>query len=89
LFNSAFIHRGSLFFEETVNTKRYRSLLHDFTGLLEEDEITYSWFQQNGATAHTADNCMKRLVEITGERDISRNVWPPRSPDLTPPDFYL
>jgi hypothetical protein len=32
---------------------------------------------------------MKLLNEIFGESVISRNVWPPRSPDLTPPDFYL
>jgi hypothetical protein len=33
---------GSLLFEETVKSKRYCSMLHDFIGLLEEDEITYS-----------------------------------------------
>jgi hypothetical protein len=32
---------------------------------------------------------MKLRNEIFGERVISRNVWPPRSPDLTPPDFCL
>jgi hypothetical protein len=32
---------------------------------------------------------MKLLNEFFGERVISRNLWPPRSPDLTPPDFYL
>jgi hypothetical protein len=53
-------------------------MLHDFIGLLKEDEITYSRFQQDGATAHTANNSMKLLNEIFGER----------SPDLTPPDFY-
>jgi hypothetical protein len=64
-------------------------MLHDFIGLLEEDEITYSWFQQDGATAHTANNSKKLLNKIIGERVISRNLWPPHSPDLTPPDFYL
>jgi hypothetical protein len=44
---------GHLFFEETVNSKRYCSMPHDLFGLLEEDEITCSWFQQDGATAHT------------------------------------
>jgi hypothetical protein len=58
-------------------------------GVLEEDEITYSWFQQDGATAHTANNSVKLLNEIFGERVICRNIWPPRLPDLTPPDFYL
>jgi hypothetical protein len=32
---------------------------------------------------------MKLLNEIFEERVISRNLWPPRSPDLTPPDFHL
>jgi hypothetical protein len=32
---------------------------------------------------------MKPLNEIFGEHVISRNLWPPRSPYLTPPDFYL
>jgi hypothetical protein len=32
---------------------------------------------------------MKFLNEVFGERVISRNVWPPHSPDFTPPDFYL
>jgi hypothetical protein len=27
--------------------------------------------------------------EIFGERVISRNLWPPCWPDLTPPNFYL
>jgi hypothetical protein len=31
---------------------------------------------------------MKLLNDIFGERVISRNLWPPRLPDLTPPDFY-
>jgi hypothetical protein len=31
---------------------------------------------------------MKLLNEIFGERVVSRNLWPPRSPDLTPPHFY-
>jgi hypothetical protein len=32
---------------------------------------------------------MELLNEIFGERVISRNLRHPRSPDLTPPDFYL
>jgi hypothetical protein len=80
---------GPLFLEETVNSKRYCSAFCDFIGLLEEEEIAYSWFQPYGATAHTPNNNMKLLNEIFGERVISINLWPPRSPDLTPPDFSL
>jgi hypothetical protein len=80
---------GPLIFEETAKSKRYRAMLHDFIGLLEEVEITYSLFQQDGGTAHTANNSMKLLNEISGECVISRNLWPRRSPDFTPPDSYL
>jgi hypothetical protein len=52
-------------------------MLYYFIGVLEEDEITYSWFQQDGATAHTANNSMKHLIEIFGERVISTNLIPP------------
>jgi hypothetical protein len=61
-------------------------MLYDFIGLLEEDDITYSWSQQDGATAHTANNSMKLLNEIFGECVISTNLWRPRSQDLTPPE---
>jgi hypothetical protein len=52
-------------------------MLHDFIDLLEEHEITYSWFQQDGATAHTANNAMKLLNEIFRECVISRNLMAP------------
>jgi hypothetical protein len=50
--------------EETVNSKRYFPMLHESIGLLEEDETTYSWFQQDGATAHTANNSIELLNDV-------------------------
>ena len=50
------------------------------------------WFQQDGATCHTAKANMQLLREKFKGRLISKfgNVWwPPRSPELTVPDFYL
>ena len=50
------------------------------------------WFQQDGTTAHTARATIKLLRQTFGHRIISRNteiLWPPRSPDLTPPDYFL
>jgi hypothetical protein len=32
---------------------------------------------------------MQMLSEFFGGYIISRNLWPPRFPDLSPPDFYL
>jgi hypothetical protein len=56
---------------------------------LNEDEIARDCFQQDGATAHTARVSMTLLRDVFGDRMISKDVWPPRSPDFTPPDYYL
>ena len=50
------------------------------------------WFQQDGAPPHTSRIAIDfpkklfpgRLMSKSGDLD-----WPPRSPDLTPPDFFL
>ena len=50
------------------------------------------WFQQDGATCHTARETMDLLRSHFGEQFISRLGpvdWPPRSYDITPLDFYL
>jgi hypothetical protein len=48
----------------------------NFISLLEVDE-QYCWFQQDEATAHTADSTMQMLSELFGGSIISRNLWPP------------
>ncbi|GFV99579.1 transposable element Tc3 transposase [Trichonephila clavipes] len=50
------------------------------------------WFQQDGATCHTARATIDLLKDTLGDRLISRFGpvnWPPRSCDLTPPDYFL
>lgn len=89
---------GPYFFEEderavTVTAARYREMLSSFL-FPKLDEITLGdvWFQQDGATAHTARDTMQLLREHFPERLISLrgdHPWPARSPDLTPCDFFL
>jgi hypothetical protein len=50
------------------------------------------WFQQDGASCHTAGQTIELLNSKFGERVISRNGpvnWPPRSCNLTPLDFFF
>ncbi|GFX50777.1 DUF4817 domain-containing protein [Trichonephila clavipes] len=50
------------------------------------------WFQQDGATCHTARAIIDLLKDTFGDRLISRFGpvnWPPRSCDLTPLDYFL
>ncbi|GFX51743.1 uncharacterized protein TNCV_5014451 [Trichonephila clavipes] len=50
------------------------------------------WFQQDGATCHTARDTIDLFKDTFGDRLISRFGpvnWPPRSCDLTPLDYFL
>jgi hypothetical protein len=47
------------------------------------------YFQQDGATPHTADMVQNWLCRQFGKYFVNKKKWPPRSPDLNPCDFYL
>ena len=80
---------------QTVNKERYMAVLNKYwaslgrrRGVLRASQ----WFQQDGATPHTANETFTWLRQRFEEKLMSRrcNVeWAPHSPDLNPPDFYL
>lgn len=91
---------GPYFFEEngvtvTVTSDRYIHMVNNFfipdlqrRGV----DIQDLWFQQDGATAHTARASMAVLRHLFPNHLISRFgdiLWPPRSPDLSMCDFFL
>ena len=50
------------------------------------------WFQQDGATCHTANVTIDRLRTVLENRIFSRNSdvnWPSRSYELTPLNYFL
>ena len=50
--------------------------------------VKNTYFQHDNATPHTAKkNCDFSREKIKIEHVISKPLWPPRSPDLTPLDF--
>ena len=78
----------------TVNGYRYWAMLNEFlfTKIKEQEDIGNIWFQQDGATCHTAEATLVALGPVFEDRIISRRadvVWPPWSCDLTPLDNYL
>ncbi|GBP69149.1 hypothetical protein EVAR_47424_1 [Eumeta japonica] len=79
----------------TVNSERYMEMLDEFF-VPELQNFPgcnrRTWFQQDGATSHTSYRSLPRVREIFPGKLISRRGdinWPPRSPDLTPMDFFL
>ncbi|GFX08361.1 transposable element Tcb1 transposase [Trichonephila clavipes] len=77
----------------TVNGDRYRAMITNFfIPELNIHDVQELWFQQDGATCHTARATIDLLKDTFGDRLISRFGlvnWPPRSCDLTPLDYFL
>ena len=63
-----------------------------FVHKIEEKDIGYIWFQQDGDKCHTAEAILDVWRPVFEDRIISRRadvIWPSRSCDLTPLDNYL
>ena len=87
---------GSFFYEGTLTGIKCGEMLDDrilpsireACGNMRRD----IWFMQDGAPAHRGLNVRHKLHEVFGYRVLGlgfRQEWPPRSPDLTPCDFFL
>lgn len=93
---------GPYFFEGNITAARYFDFLrfdlmpaltamfpHDHEPNVPHQDI---WFQQDGAPPHFGINVRQYLDVTFPGRWIGRRgaiEWPPRSPDLTPLDFFL
>ncbi|GFU27376.1 DUF4817 domain-containing protein [Trichonephila clavipes] len=77
----------------TVNGDRYRAMITNFfIPELNNHDVQKLWFQQDGATCHTARATIDLLKDTFGDRLISRFGpvnWLPRSCDLTLLDYFL
>ncbi|GFX64758.1 transposable element Tc3 transposase [Trichonephila clavipes] len=75
------------------NGDRYRAMITNFfIPELNNQDVQELWFQQDGATCHTARATIDLLKDTFGDRLISRFGpvnWPPRPCDLTPLDYFL
>ncbi|GBN11579.1 hypothetical protein AVEN_178254-1 [Araneus ventricosus] len=84
---------GPFFFSEvTVRFDNYLDMLEIFAFPQIEDLQPNIIFQRNGAPPHWSLEVRKVLNEKFPRRWIGRGgpiPWPPRSPDITPLDFFV
>jgi len=86
---------GPFFIEEgTITGIRYQQLLQHkiLPAIQNRPDFNKLYFQQDGAQPHFSHVARDFLDEIFPQRWIGRRgpvEWPARSPDLTPPDFWL
>jgi hypothetical protein len=89
---------GPFFFEDnegkatTVTAARYMHMIETFLRNQLTRFPSITWFQQDGATAHTARISTNTLKQLFPNRLISMRgdlTWPARSLDLSVCDFFL
>lgn len=85
-----------IIYDENLDSRKYlqiiNSVVSDFLEELPLNERVSCWYQLDGAPAHCTHNVSQELGHLFENRWIRRNgplEWPPRSPDLTPLDFYF
>ncbi|VVC25703.1 Hypothetical protein CINCED_3A000490 [Cinara cedri] len=86
---------GPHFYDGTLNGRRYSDFLTLLPTMLEDVPLLLRqilFFQQDGAPVHNAIIVRQQLNEMFENRRMGTRgpvEWPPRSPDLTPLDFFL
>jgi len=88
---------GPIIFDENLNGQRYLEILQNqiipaIRENIPEHHFNTVWFQQDGCPAHNTREVREFLHQNFGDRVISNSgpvLWPARSPDITPLDFYL
>lgn len=92
---------GPFFFDRSVDGQGYREMLNEkvfpqlvrkFGDQFANDHFARLWWAQDGAPAHNALETREWLEEFFPNHVVALNhavEWPPRSPDLTPCDFFL
>ena len=62
--------------------------IKNYVNQLTDDELTTGYYQQDGATRHTSNASVREIESFFFKTELS-HLWPPRSPDLTPANFFL
>lgn len=85
-----------VFIPDRFNSENFLHLLeNDLPNLMDDIPLEVrqnSWFQMDGCPVHSSRSVRQWLMRNYENRWIGRYGpvrWPPRSPDLTPMDFYL
>lgn len=83
-------------YNENLNGDRYidiiRNVVEEFVDDLPLRVADSCWYQMDGAPAHSTRAVDEKLTELFRDRwwgNKGPRLWPPRSPDLTPVDYYL
>lgn len=87
---------GPVFYRQNLDSDLYLNIIEtDLTLFIDNlplNQYRETYFQQDGAPAHNTQRVSLALYQLFDDRWIGNNgpiLWPARSPDLTPLDFFF
>jgi hypothetical protein len=72
-----------------INIDVYLSIFLIFFNLLDDSELTLSYFQEAGVTYHTSIRALEGIKSFFEDRIVLKGLWLPQSQEVTPPDFSV
>lgn len=83
-------------YDDNLNGAKYLEILQNTVETFLENlplaRAVHAWYQMDGAPAHNARTIHTKLMSLFDDRWWGNKgpfLWPARSPDLTPLDFYV
>jgi len=80
----------------TINGERYQAVLqkfhHDLAQKVTSNQLSMTWFMQDGAPSHTAGDTITLLWQLFRNRLVAlvtTHDWEPHNPDLNPLDYWF
>jgi len=64
-------------------------IFNTFVNQVDDEELSIGYFQQDVVTSHTSHASMAEIQSFFSDRVTSKGLWPLRSPNLMPPDYFL
>ena len=84
---------GPFFFSSSITNDRYVEMLRNYfqSAVADWPNLSDVWYQHDGTLGHYSRIAREYLDEVSPDRWIGHHdpmEWPPRSPALSPPDFF-
>jgi hypothetical protein len=72
-----------------ANTDVYLDTVQQSVNQMINPEPEIGYIQPGGMTGYRFNQALGEIQSFSRDMIISEGIWPPRSPDLIPPDFFL
>jgi hypothetical protein len=78
-----------IFYHTTVNTNFYLNIFREYVNQLDEWKLRVGYSKKYGRCVTRLTGPWQKMKSFFRNRIILEGFWPPQSPDIIQPDFFL